>query len=401
MRLLYVSHSFPPANRPLSNVGGMQRVATELYRALARRNDIQLEALVLRSSWRWTHVRVIPFMIRVLYRLSRLGRTHEVDLVLFSSMVTAALAIPFRRRFKRMGIQTAAIVHGRDVTMPVGVYQRLVGRIFAALDLILPISEAVEHECMKRGAQAGQIRRIPNGIDLSRYDLLLDRESARIRLQELMGRQLSDDALVLCSVGRQVRRKGFAWFAEFVLPRLPEQVVYVLAGDGPEGQAIQEAARRAGTTSRLFMIGRVDEADLGAVYRGSDLFVMPNIPIPGDMEGFGVVMLEAGVNGLPTVASALEGIKDVIRPGVNGHLLEPMDAAAFADAIMEYVDERSRLDVAASRARVHVRDTFGWEAVADRYIGTLATLLPLNRRPAGTVLPLAAQPVRAVAEQVG
>jgi phosphatidylinositol alpha-1,6-mannosyltransferase len=398
MRLLYVSHSFPPADRPLSNVGGMQRVATELYGALAGRDDLALDALVLRSSWRWTHVRVIPFMIRVLWRLSRLGSKQEADVVLFSSMVTAALAVPFSRRLRRLGIRTAAIVHGRDVTLPVGIYQRFVGRIFAALDLILPISEAVQQECLRRGAGPAQIRRIPNGIDLSRYELLLDREVARERLMELMQADLPEDALILCSVGRQVRRKGFAWFAENVLPRLPKHVVYVLAGEGPEAQAIQEAARRAGASDRLFMIGRVDESDLGAVYRGSDLFVMPNIPIPGDMEGFGVVMLEAGVNGLPTVASALEGITDVIESGVNGHLLEPMDAAAFADAIGAYEHERSRLDIAASRARIHVRDSFGWEAVGDRYIGTLASLLPLHRRPAAAGVPLTPQPVRALAE---
>ncbi len=47
------------------------------------------------------------------------------------------------------------------------------------------------------------------------------------------------------------------------------------------------------------MLGRVSEEALGSLYRGADLFVMPNVPVPGDIEGFGVVMLEAGLCGLP------------------------------------------------------------------------------------------------------
>lgn len=397
MRLLYVSHSFPPRNRPLSNVGGMQRVATELYGALAAHDSAQMDAIVLRSSWRWTHVRVVPFMIRVLWRLRQTTRRRETDLILFSSMVTASLSVPFRARLRKQGIYTAAIVHGRDVTLPVRVYQRFVGRVFASLDMVLPISEAVRQECLARGAHEDQIRLVPNGIDLARYDLPLTRDAARKRIREMIGgRSLADDALVLCSVGRHVQRKGFGWFVENVLPLLPQNVVYILAGDGPQQETIMETARRRGVSDRLFMLGRVAEADLASVYRGSDLFVMPNVPVPGDIEGFGVVMLEAGANGLFTIASALEGITDVIAPGVNGQLLRPMDAAAFAEAILPYAHDRSRLVGAASKTQLHVRNTFGWEAVAGRYVHTLAALLPGDRRP--TPVELARSEMRYEAE---
>ncbi|RMH50568.1 MAG: glycosyltransferase family 4 protein, partial [Bacteroidetes bacterium] len=62
MRLLFVSHSFPPAGRPLSNVGGMQRVATELHAALRRQPGLTLESLVLRASWDTTHLKTPPFL---------------------------------------------------------------------------------------------------------------------------------------------------------------------------------------------------------------------------------------------------------------------------------------------------------------------------------------------------
>ena len=78
------------------------------------------------------------------------------------------------------------------------------------------------------------------------------------------------------------------------------------------------------------VLGQVSEALLVTLFQGSDLFVMPNIPVAGDLEGFGVVMLEAGLCGLPIVAAELEGIRDVVREGENGVLVSPGDAVAFA-----------------------------------------------------------------------
>jgi len=113
--------------------------------------------------------------------------------------------------------------------------------------------------------------------------------------------------------------------------------------------------------------------NLHRLYRGADLFVMPNVPAPeGDMEGFGVVMLEAGLSGLPTVAARLEGIRDVIAEGENGHLVPPRDAEAFAAAVRRYHDGARDPQTAGQRAAVYVERTFGWPAVAGRYVKALA-----------------------------
>ena len=100
---------------------------------------------------------------------------------------------------------------------------------------------------------------------------------------------------------------------------------------------------------------------------------MPNIPVAGDMEGFGVVMLEAGLSGLPTIASRLEGITDVIREGENGHLLASGDAWGFSEAIMRYYHDGAGLSEARERASRYVADHFSWHAVADRYVTALRT----------------------------
>ncbi len=369
LRLLYVSHSFPPPARPLANVGGMQRVATELYAALGQTPGVARQALLLHTSWALTHVRVPGFLARVRARLRREARRRTVDAVLFSSMVTAAAAVGVAERLRAAGIVTAAITHGLDVTTPVKPYQRFVPRVFGALDRILPVSRATADACLLRGADPARVAVVPNGVDLARIAPPPDRAAAHAALTEAHG--MPPGALVLLSVGRHVPRKGFAWFATEVLPALPPHVHWILAGEGPETPAVHAAAAAHGLSGRIHLPGRVSDAALASLYRAADLFVMPNRPVAGDMEGFGVVMLEAGLAGLPTVGAALEGILDVIAEGQNGHLVPTGDAAAFTAVLSRYAADRRALHALSASAAAYTRATFAWEAVAARYADVL------------------------------
>ncbi|QXD13710.1 glycosyltransferase family 4 protein [Rhodocaloribacter litoris] len=378
LRLLYVSHSFPPAGRPLANLGGMQRVATELFEALRRRPDLKLSAHLLQSSWTMHWLRGPAYMIRGHRHIRRLIQQRAIDAILFSSIVTPALMWLPKKLLRESGIITAAIVHGRDVTTPIAPYQHAVRRAFDVLDAVLPVSRASAGVCRERGVPDEKLHVIPNGINLKRFRPLADRETMRRELVRTFGplHVPPDDGLLLCSVGRQVPRKGFAWFVEHVMPLLPEDVHYWLAGDGPEADNIRAAVARRGLEHRVRLLGRVSEKELETLYRGADLFIMPNVPMPNDLEGFGVVMLEAALGGgLPTIAARLEGIRDVISEGVNGHLIESGDAWGFSEAVMAYYHNRPALEAASHRAAAFTAENFCWSAIAERHVTTLRTLV--------------------------
>ena len=381
MRLLFVSHSLPPEGRPLANLGGMQRVALKLHESLDRKADaadaLNYDALLLRSAWRTLHAKVPFFLAKAGWTIGRAARNDTVDTVLFSSMVTAALAAPLQGLLRRHGVQTAAIVHGLDVTTPFAPYQWFVPRVFDALDGVLPVSRATRQACLDRGAAPEQIQVVHNGIDVDRFPEPRDRATDRRALDDRANAPAPPpppEALLLCSVGRQVERKGTAWFVDTVMPRLPDDVHYWIAGDGPQSSAIQAAIDRHNLSSRVRHLGRVSNEMLSHLYRGADLFVMPNVPVANDMEGFGIVLLEAGQCGIPAIASRLEGIRDVITEGVNGHLVSPQDPGAFVGAIVQYRNRPEALDAAARRTRRHTKETFGWSAVADTYLAVLRTL---------------------------
>jgi phosphatidylinositol alpha-1,6-mannosyltransferase len=248
------------------------------------------------------------------------------------------------------------------------------------LDAVLPVSSATAEACRIRGAAPAQIHVVPNGIDAGRFADLPPRSEARAEVEATI--PLPADALLLVGVGRQVRRKGTAWFVQQVMPRLPDDVHLAIAGEGPEEEAIRQAAATGGVAGRVHLLGRVTEQELRSLLVGGDLFVMPNVPVTGDMEGFGVVMLEAGLAGMATVGADLEGIRDVITEGVNGHLIAPLDAAAFARCIRRYDEDRVALSTLSASARAHVVSAFTWPAVADRYVGVLERLVSESSREA-------------------
>ncbi len=344
----------------------------DLHSELSEMEDLELHSLVLRSSWKYIVPKAIPFLTSMLFRVPRLVNTHQIDTVLFSSMTTALPAMRIASRLRQAGARVAAICHGLDVTEPNAAYQLGVRRTLRQLDAVLPVSRATGERCVERGMERTRVRVVPNGIHLPRFDAVWQRRQMERPVLE----GLPAGAFLCVSVGRQVRRKGFSWFIEQVMPSLPQNVHYWLAGDGPESANIAAAIERAGVGSRVKALGLVDEARLMELYCRADLFVMPNIAVPGDMEGFGVVMLEAGACGVPTLAADMEGIRDVVTDGQNGFFAPSEDASAFAERIQSLLGDPAHLQQVSQRAGALVRERFSWERVAQSYVEQLRLLTP-------------------------
>lgn len=377
LRVLFVSHTFPPQDRTLESIGGMQRVAVELHHALLDCPDVQLRSYILRTPWRWIYFKTPAFIARICPSVLNLARTGRFDVVLFSSVLAAGLMLPFLSRIRRHGVKVAAIAHGDDVLWPHWLYQSMIRRVLRRLDLVVSVSWATGMACGERGLTRDRLRVIPNGINVDRFASLedgRDRLSADRFLVEYCGAELApEDAFLLCSVGRQVPRKGFAWFVEHVMPALPENIHYCLAGSGPEAEHILAAVENGRLNHRVHLLGSISERDLLTMYRSADLFIMPNVRLPGTMEGFGVVMLEAGLCGLPAIAARLEGIRDVIREGTNGHLVKSGNAPAFVRAITRYLHKPARLEKLARRTRRYSRE-FAWPTIVRRYVSALRSI---------------------------
>lgn len=349
-RVLFCSRAFPPV------VGGLERQNCELSRALGR---ILPTTVVANRRGK----RVLPlFLASSLVRLLLLA--PHVDLVLLGDAVLAPLGALLRRLVEK---PVVVIAHGLDVTYSLRLYQGLwLGRRLGAFEAVIAVSRQTARECMNRGVHPKRIVVIPNGVSVSDgADAPQSARLAWVSEEKRKGRK------ILLTVGRLRKRKGIAWFTEAVLPRLPSGCLYVVAGEGPEAVVIEKTARRHHLEDRLRLVGKVSEEEKSFLLAQADIFVQPNIPVPGDMEGFGIGVLEASASGVPVVAADIEGLRDAIRDGKNGFRVPSLNPEAFARRIETLLrDEPSRRRFGAS-AKGYTLDRFGWDRIALRYAWVL------------------------------
>ncbi len=367
----------------------MQRVGIELLRQFEDRSDMEVSAFLLRTAG-WRHyVQFHPWFLSSLFRIQKIIERGQADAVLFSAMPSAVMAVQLGSAAKRAGIPLLAIAHGHDVIVGNFLYQRLLRRVFANLSGVLAVSRATGSACSSRGLDAAALFITPNGIDPNRFREEVpfpktndsDRRAVLRQSFPDLVPKLPPGALVLCSVGRQVKRKGHEWFVRSVMPLLESNVHLVLGGQGPEVKRISQAVDEVGMAERVHALGVVPEEKLAAFYRYADLFIMPNVPVQGDMEGFGIVMLEAGLCGLPTIASRIEGIQDVITEGVNGFTVASKDARGFAEQVNQFAKNRALLEPLSLSARTHTLESFSWSVVADGIVATIRENIARTRAP--------------------
>lgn len=370
MRILYVSHTHPPEGEILENVGGMQRVSQQLINELKHKDNVKVipETINVSEDGKIA-LQTTGFLFRNLFELPHKVREHDADVVVFSSMVTASLAYFIR---DKVDVPMITINHGRDVTLPVTIYQWFVPKIFENLDGIISVSRATRKECIKRGMDPEKGVALPNGFDFKKLNNFPEKEESRNRLQQNFRIPL-DNKFMLLTVGRKVKRKGHEWFIREVMPKLDENIVYVTVGDGPEFDNIDEAVDRSKCQDRIFLLGRQPDEVLQQAYAAADLFVMPNIPVEGDMEGFGIVLLEANMARTPAVAADLEGIKDVITQGQNGYRVPTCNANKFAETVKDILS--NNLEQFSKQTRSYVQEQFSWKHVAQQYIDFFETII--------------------------
>ncbi len=362
--IIYVSHLHPPEGRPLESLGGIQTVSLKLIENLAQHSELRIIPWINEVTWRGIEWSTARFLWKSFWKLPELIQSEKPDLVLFTSMVTASLS-PW---IKYRGIQTPllALSHGHDVTLDVNLYQRYLPKVFANLDGVVSVSRATQQETLRRGLDPLKSHIVHNGIDSSYEARLPDLQSALKKLP--IGREKP----LLLTVGRLVKRKGHRWFLESVLPLVQTPMHYLIIGEGPEEPAISKVADQINAQGRhrVIMMGRQEQEVLDAAYRAADLFIMPNIPVAGDMEGFGVVLLEANLAATPAIVSDLEGMKDVIENGVNGFRIQAGNQEAFAQKIDEFLatgSEKKLLQLTQKSVQ-HVRHHFFWNKIVDHYV---------------------------------
>ncbi|HEX6590158.1 MAG TPA: glycosyltransferase family 4 protein [Longimicrobiales bacterium] len=182
----------------------------------------------------------------------------------------------------------------------------------------------------------------------------------------------------LLFVGRLVERKGLAYLLEAMAAmRGTRRVLLDVVGDGPLRPTLERRAQELGLTDVVRFRGFVDAERLERSFAEADAFVLPAVEdAKGDVEGLGVVLIEAQTHGLPVIASASGGIVDIVLHERTGLLVPPGDAPALAAAIERLAGDEALRARLATAGREHASTTFSWDAITDRLVALYRRLAP-------------------------
>lgn len=347
----------------------METAACELHKAL-QEGDSQVDLVAWGGSNKWLPVVYFWLFGRALVRVL----TFRPDVIFLQDGVLAPLGWALKLLTHR---PTLIVIHGLEVTHKNPVYRLLVFPFIERQTAFAAVSEGTKQAAIAAlGRAVGErVEVIRNGLSDVFYSTRPRDEQLRIVAQETdLALQRLQQSPILVTAGRLVKRKGVSWFVDNVMPRIVMDdpgSLYLVAGSGPQQAEIELAINRHGLTGNVKLLGRVSDECLKALYNVADVFLMPNVQVPNDMEGFGLVALEAASCGALVVASDLEGISDAVVNGKNGYLVPTEDVSAYAAIITRELAGRTQ---SPDAVRQYTLDHYSWADAATAYRSLTRTI---------------------------
>ncbi len=378
-RILILTWNFPPT------LGGIEYVMGHLHDGLAARGHAvrtiaaahsQADRMADRSRGihRAPRAGLVWFLLHAWIQMIRAIVRERPDVIVCGTLVPAVCVRPLAwiRR-----IPYVVLVHGSDILRGGFMYQLIARWALHGAEMLCTNSRHTKELLEQKGFDPSRLRVVHPGVDVDA--LAPERcavETARWQ-EECKGR------FVVLGVGRLIRRKGFLEFIEHVMPRLRDihpEVLFLLVGEDAGASLMHKermkdrlaaGIKRLGLENHVRLLGSLQDLELAGLLHRTDLFVMPCLQMEGDVEGFGIVFMEAALGGAPSVATRVGGIPDAVVDGETGLLVAAGDPDAMVAALSRLIkdpDLRSRLAAAAAD---RARSSFSWEAICGVYESVL------------------------------
>ncbi|MGI8492977.1 MAG: glycosyltransferase family 4 protein [Acidimicrobiales bacterium] len=365
MKHLLVTNDFPP------KVGGIQSYLWELWRRLPP-DDVTVLTTPHPDASRFDAAqafRVIRTKEPVLLPNPVLVRhVRKLAAEVGAQAVVLDPALPLGLIGTSLGLPYAAVLHGSEVTVPGRLpgTKQLLARVLRGASLLIAAGGYPEAEARRAaGSSLPRVVQVPPGVDTDRFVPLppIERAATRTRLG-----LPADKALVL-SLSRLVPRKGMDTLidaAARLAPTHPDLAV-VIGGGGRDKSRLEHKIKKLRAPVKL--LGRVSEHDMAGLFACADIFCLCCRNRWGglEQEGFGIVFLEAGAAGVPSVAGQSGGAAEAVVDGETGVVVwRPDDAAQVARALAVLIDDAELRSRQGQAARRRVEDDFSYPMLAQR-----------------------------------
>jgi phosphatidylinositol alpha-1,6-mannosyltransferase len=380
---LLITEIFPPL------VGGSGRFYWEIYRRLPREDyavaageypgqdevdrahDLRVHRLPLKlPGWGVLNARSLWGYRRAVKRLWPLVRFHNVGMLHCARCLPEGLMAWWLNR--RRGLPYLCYVWGEEINYATESRELtwLARRVLRRAAFLITCSRNTERLLVEQWhVPAGRIRLLPPGVDVRRF-------APAGRDPALRGTLGWHDRPVVLTVSRLQKRKGHDQMilALREVRRAIPDVLYSVVGDGEEREPLRELVEREGLQGHVQFLGSInmDDPRLVQCYQQCDLFALPNRQVGKDIEGFGMVLVEAQACGKPVLAGASGGTADTLRVPETGLVLPCEEPGPLARAVTGLLQDRQRLARMGAAARVWVTSHFDWDVLsrqAERIFG--------------------------------
>lgn len=368
MKTLVLSEIFPP------RVGGSGRWLNEIYSRLDNdryliatathedsvdfdsQSQLQIQRFNLsQSAWGLRSFTGLAAYTASFFRLRKFCRRNDVGMIHCGrSLHEGWLAYLLKRC---CGIPYLSFIHGEDVECAAESRELkwMTHQVLKHAELLIANSNFTAGRLSDVwNVRDEQLKTLHPGVDITRF----------IPEPAKFGQQKSETTLL--TVGRLQKRKGHDILIQ-ALPAIRASVPdirYHIVGGGEEKAELERLAEVNSVTDCVHFFDEVTESALADQYRNCDLFVLPNRQIGGDVEGFGMVLVEAQACGRPVLAGASGGTADTMLRGETGELVLCEDPEVVASAIINLLSDRDRLQRMGAKGRDFVASHFDWEVLA-------------------------------------
>ena len=373
-RILLVTNDFPPRR------GGIQSYLEQFVNRLAGTGDHQLTVYAPRWEGAQGYDLAAPFRIvrhpgtlmvpepGVDRRMRRLIREHDIETVWFGAAAPLAL---LASRARSAGAQRVlASTHGHEVgwSMLPGARSAL-RRIGDGADVITYVSRYTRGRFASAFGPRARLEHLPPGVDIDRFQ---PDPVARAQLRVRYG--LGERPVVVC-ISRLVPRKGQDMLIK-ALPDIRSRVdgaALVIVGGGPHAETLHRLAVDCGVDSHVVFTGGVPNAELPAHYAMADVFAMPCRTRGAglDVEGLGIVFLEASAAAVPVVAGDSGGAPETVRDGETGRVVDGRSHDEIVEAISDLLADPATAGRMGRAGRQWISRDWNW----DTHTARLADLL--------------------------
>lgn len=302
------------------------------------------------SCWRYLHA---WWQVRALCRRERITQLHCAK-VLPEGVVAWGMQ-------RLASIPYLIYAHGEEIL--IGLSSRklawLLPKIYNAAAAIIANSRNTKALLESIGVQPAKIHLVHPGVNAGLFAV------SEAAVQRVKARHRLHDAQVLLTVGRLQRRKGQDRVIQ-ALPRIRQQVAnvrYIIVGTGEEQPYLMQLAHDCGVAAYVIFAGQVTDEALAAYYAACDVFIMPNRQIGPDIEGFGMVYLEAGAAQKPVIGGISGGTEDAIVDYVTGLRVDGESVDAVAAAVVTLCTQSALARAMGEAGRRRVEQAFTWESV--------------------------------------